>query len=186
MKKLFLTLSILLCCILMLASPVSVEEANSLGAKFLGADVEMVYSTSSYYVFNAGNNGFVIISADDSYRPIIGYSREGAFEPDNIAPALQEFLADIDQERVARGVVAASQEAVEDWAMLRKHGKLMSRHGGREGSFLLTTQWNQNYPYNYCCPVDANGPGGHVYAECVATAAAQLMKYWNLFLKELF
>lgn len=179
MKKLFLTLSILLCCILMQASPVSVEEANALGAKFLGADVEMVCSTSSYYVFNAGSNGFVIISADDSYRPIIGYSREGAFEPDNIAPALQEFLADIDQERVARGVVAASQEAVEDWAMLRKHGKLMSRHGGREGSFLLTTQWNQNYPYNYCCPVDANGPGGHVYAGCVATAAAQLMKYWN-------
>ncbi|MDY6436298.1 MAG: thiol protease/hemagglutinin PrtT [Bacteroidales bacterium] len=187
MKKLFLTLGILLGCVFAYANPVSLEEASSLGQKFVNAnfaqdrqssELTLVYSTPSFYIFNVGNNGFVILSADDSYRPVIAYSNEGVFEPDNIAPALQEYLADIDSYRTSRGPVAASVEAAEDWAMLREYGKLMSRFGGREDDYLVETKWNQNYPYNYCCPVDADGPGGHVYAGCVATAAAQLMRYW--------
>ena len=63
--------------------------------------------------------------------------------------------------------------------MLEKHGRLVSRHGGREDEYLVETKWNQNYPYNYFCPEGDGGPGGHCYAGCVATAAAQLMKYWD-------
>ena len=63
--------------------------------------------------------------------------------------------------------------------MLEKTGRMVSRHGGREDEFLVQTTWNQNYPYNYFCPEGDGGPGGHCYAGCVATAAAQLMKYWN-------
>ncbi|MCD4790068.1 MAG: C10 family peptidase, partial [Bacteroidales bacterium] len=41
------------------------------------------------------------------------------------------------------------------------------------------TTWNQNWPYNELCPADGGGPGGHAYAGCVATAMAQVMKYWS-------
>ena len=44
---------------------------------------------------------------------------------------------------------------------------------------LLSTLWDQNYPYNYYCPAGTGGPGGHVYTGCVATAMAQVLKYWN-------
>jgi len=54
-----------------------------------------------------------------------------------------------------------------------------SRFGTREISPLLTTNWNQDWPYNQLCPVDNAGPGGHVYAGCVATAMSMVMKYWN-------
>ncbi len=42
---------------------------------------------------------------------------------------------------------------------------------------LLTTRWNQNSGWNDSCPVASAGPGGNVYAGCVATATGQVMKY---------
>jgi len=41
---------------------------------------------------------------------------------------------------------------------------------------LLTTSWHQRAPYNNFCPM---GDGGRCVVGCVATAAAQIMKYWN-------
>jgi hypothetical protein len=42
---------------------------------------------------------------------------------------------------------------------------------------LLTCAWNQGAPYNNYCPLGANG--ARTYTGCVATAAAQIMKFWS-------
>jgi hypothetical protein len=65
----------------------------------------------------------------------------------------------------------------------------MSYQSGQE---LLQTSWHQNEPYNSrcpggntgctdCCPSDPNlcAPSSPTVVGCVATAGAQLMKYWN-------
>ena len=44
---------------------------------------------------------------------------------------------------------------------------------------LLTTHWDQGQYYNALCPEDINGPDGHVQNGCVATAMAQIIKYWG-------
>ena len=44
---------------------------------------------------------------------------------------------------------------------------------------LLTTIWDQGWPYNALCPSDANGSGGHVLIGCVGVAMAQILKYHN-------
>jgi len=44
------------------------------------------------------------------------------------------------------------------------------------GAPLLTTQWGQGYPYNTLCPTKGNQ---HCPAGCVATAMAQLLRYWQ-------
>ncbi|MBK7030909.1 MAG: C10 family peptidase [Bacteroidales bacterium] len=44
---------------------------------------------------------------------------------------------------------------------------------------LLLTSWDQGEWYNYYCPVDPGGPGGHAWAGCVATSMGQIMKYHN-------
>ena len=194
-KHLFALLVLVVTGITLQARPVDQETAKRLGQSFVKAnfeftrqssDFDLVYTAYSesgdacYYVYNIGNTGFVILAADDNYRPIIGYSDEGTFNPDNMAPALVDYL-----EVVRRGVMEAATKVsapiavAADWTMLEKSGRLVSRHGGREDVYLVETQWNQNYPYNYFCPVGEGGPGGHCYAGCVATAAAQLMKYWN-------
>lgn len=196
MKRHIVTLVVLaLTGIAVQAGPVSQETARRLGQSFVSSnfeftrqssDLSLVYTAFSdrgeacYFVFNVGDMGFVIIAGEDHYRPVIGYSDEGTFNPDDMAPALADYL-----EGVRQGVMEASQASsatlsvAADWSMLEKYGRLVSRHGGREDEYLVETKWNQNYPYNYFCPVGDGGPGGHCYAGCVATAAAQLMKYWN-------
>lgn len=177
------------------AHPVDMEKAKQLGQSFVAAnfeftrqssDLNLVYMATSergeacYYIFNVGETGFVIMAADDCVRPILGYSDKGGFNHDDMAPALAYYL-----EQQSRYIADKAEQGTQtfevavDWEMLEKTGRLASRHGGREDEFLVQTTWNQNYPYNYFCPEGEGGPGGHCYAGCVATAAAQLMRYWN-------
>ena len=196
MKKHILTLlALVVACLSMHANPVGQETARRLGQSFAASnfefsrqssDLNLVYTAFSdrgeacYYVFNIGDTGFVIIAGDDHYRPVIGYSEEGIFDPDDMAPALADYLEGVRQGVMEAAAAPAAQPAVAaDWAMLEKTGRMVSRHGGREDEYLVETKWNQNYPYNYFCPEGAGGPGGHCYAGCVATAAAQLMRYWS-------
>ena len=194
-KHIFTLLLLTLTGLSLQANPVGQETARRLGQSFVSsnfeftrqsADLSLAYTAFSdrgeacYYVFNVGETGFVIIAGDDHYRPVIGYSDQGVFNPDDMAPALADYL-----EGVRQGVMAASMEpsasfaVAADWAMLDKTGRMVSRHGGREDEYLVETKWNQNSPYNYYCPEAPGGPGGRAYAGCVATAAAQLMRYWN-------
>lgn len=177
------------------ARPVSMETARRLGQSFVTTHFEFTRQSSDmtliqtafsergeacYYIFNVGETGFVIIAADDNHRPVIGYSDEGLFDVNDMAPALADYL-EVVRQGVAEAALRSSApaEVAADWAMLEKTGRLVSRHGGREDEYLVETKWNQNYPYNYFCPEGEGGPGGHCYAGCVATAASQLMRYWN-------
>lgn len=188
MKRIIPFLLILLGCLALDAAPVGLEEARMLGQRFVRSNFELtrqsdeltlVYSMPSFYVFNVGETGFVILSANDNYKPLLGYSQEGVFNPDDMAPALEDFLNRVNDYRTTRTDIVASQEIVSDWESLRHKGKMVSRYGGRGDNYLVQTKWNQNYPYNYSCPAASGGPGGHVYAGCVATAGAQVMKYWD-------
>ncbi len=195
MKKILLSLLALTIAVTVSARPVSQETAQRLVQSFVSANFEFTRQSSDlslvktgysdrgeacYYVFNVGTTGFVILAGDDAVRPVIGYSDKGTFNPDDMAPALADYL-----ERMRLGIMSEAQkgtgnaEVAADWAMLEKCGRLVSRHGGREDEYLVQTIWNQNYPYNYFCPEGEEGPGGHCYAGCVATAAAQVMKFWN-------
>ena len=188
MKKLLLLVIVLLSfSSLLTANPVDVSEAKALGQKFMGADVSLAYTAyadrgeACFYVFNVGESGFVIMSADDFYRPIIGYSNNGKFDVDNIPPALQDYLDGIVAGRsVDRTTnIAAAPDVAADWQMLAKTGRLVSRNGGRGVDYLVQTQWNQGYPYNYFCPDDPSGDHGHAIVGCLATAMAQLVAFWK-------
>jgi len=41
---------------------------------------------------------------------------------------------------------------------------------------IVMTKWNQSYPWNLFCP---EGDGGRTIVGCVATAGAQIMRYWR-------
>ena len=175
------------------ANPVDFSRAQAAASKFFGANemglrngmAEMVYAEpeGAYYVFSAGANGFVIIAGDDACRPVIGYSDESSFDADNIPPALVDYLAGIAESinRLrAKHHAEASPMVAAEWESVLNHGRLISRFGGREKVFFCQTKWNQDYPYNYCCPEDPAGSGGHTYVGCLATAMAQLMRFWAM------
>ena len=175
------------------ANPVSISQAKYVGQQFVQNKFEqsrqsdaltLVYTGTSnrgeacFYVFNVGDNGFVMVSADDYYRPILGYSKEGVFPVNDMPDGLNYRLNAIIESRTGRSGNATPEVAAE-WELVNKTGRLMSKNGGRSEFFLLNTKWDQNSPYNMFCPQYAGGPGGRCYAGCVATAMSQVMKYWN-------
>ena len=194
MKK---TVFILLTALFMMtsvtkANPVDFTLVQAVASKFAEAkfaverqNLELVYTgpEGAFYVFNIGDEGFVIIAADDAYRPVIGYSNQSTFDANNIPPALVDYLEGIamsDNQLKARGNAMATPIVAAEWESLIATGELISRNGGRGVDYLVQTQWDQSYPYNYCCPEDPNGSGGHTYVGCLATAMAQLMRFWAM------
>ena len=195
MKKHLLSLLALILGIGMAqANPVSVNQAKLVGQQFVqtnfdlsrqAGELTLVYTGTStrgeacFYVFNVGNEGFVMVSADDVYRPIVGFSYEGAFDAQNINPELNYMLNELISYRSGKLTGNPSPAVASEWKQVTERGKMRSLNGGRADTYLCTTRWNQDYPYNYYCPTASGGPGGHVYAGCVASAMSQVMKYWN-------
>lgn len=194
MKRHLLTLLVLLLgWNLLNANPVGLEKARIIGLQFASAklnsdlkdsDLDCVYMGTSnrgescFYVFNVGTKGFVIISADDRFRPVVGYSDEGIFETQNMSPELAYYLGEIIKARTSRNAVLLDNTA-EEWESVATTGKLISRNGGGGVDYLCQTKWNQDSPYNLYAPEASGGPGGRCYAGCVATAMSQVMKYWD-------
>ena len=194
MKKYLMSLLALVLGIGMVqANPVNVSQAKYVGQQFVQAnfqqsrqmdDLTLVYTGTStrgeacFYVFNVGTNGFVMVSADDFYRPIIGYSDEHNFDT-NINPELGYMLDQLIASRTGRLTGKAAPKIAAEWESVMNSGRLISRHGGRDKFYLVQTKWDQGTPYNLYCPAATGGPGGRCYAGCVATAMSQMMKYWN-------
>ena len=195
MKKYFMTLMALILGVGMLnAHPVDVNKAKMVGQQFVQAnfelnrqnvDLELVYTGAStrgeacFYVFNLGSEGFVAVSANDAFRPIVGYSKEEAFDAQNINPELAYMLNGLIIGRTSHNGGEATPMVAAEWNSVMNSGRQLSFNGGREAFRLVETKWNQDYPYNYFCPQAQGGPGGRTYAGCVATAMGQVMKYWD-------
>lgn len=132
-----------------------------------------------YYIQYSDGN-FAVVSAEDNFYPILAYSNEGVTLVNDLPPAFYDWLdnyaAQICQVREAKTV---NPENVELWQCLINNSYAGPNRNERSVEPLLTVMWNQNWPYNALCPADAQGPGGHVYAGCVATAMGMVMKYWD-------
>ena len=192
-KHITLLLVLLFSATTLLARPVDETQAKAIALQFLSAkldnqlrdnDLQLVYTGTStrgetcFYVYNAGTTSFVIVSADDRFRPIVGYSDEGPFVTENPSPELMFYLDKIIEARTSRNTVLFD-DTEEEWQSVTNNGQLLSRNGGRSVDILVATRWNQDSPYNLYAPEASNGPGGRCYAGCVATAMSQVMKYWD-------
>ena len=191
MKKIYLSLlSLALGLTTLQAMPVDVTKALAAAQKFSTAQLamertapELVYTgqNETFFVFNLGDQAFVIIAGDDAYRPVIGYSDESAFDAVDIPPALMDYLDGIEESILSlrlRGNASASPMVAAEWTSVMNYGRLISRNGGRGTGYFCQTKWNQDYPYNCLCPEDPAGSGGHTYVGCLATAMSQLMRFW--------
>lgn len=125
------------------------------------------------YVFDIGNeDGIILISGDDVASPVLGYTTSGKFDieslPDNFRKWIEGYKRQI---MWALENEIEAEVAVENmWDALIKGEELFNTT--RMLAPLCTTTWDQSPYYNAYCP------GGSVTG-CVATAMAQVMKYWN-------
>ena len=188
MKKFYLSVITLIISIMTLqAKPISQVTALTAAQKFAATQLaiergtpDLVYigQNEAFYVFNIGERGFVIIAGDDAHRPVIGYSDESSFDASNIPPALVYYLDGVAECMLQLRHSVATPDVAAEWNSILQHGRLISRNGGRGTGYFCQTKWNQDYPYNCCCPEDPAGSGGHTYVGCLATAMSQLMRFW--------
>lgn len=131
-------------------------------------------------MFNA-ENGFVVVSADNRATPILAYSKDGRFEESSTPSQMQGYLnAFVEQIQYAvDNHIVADEHMGRRWERVMKVGHADRRKDAEGVGPLITSQWNQNYPYNMMCPEEDGGPGGHDLAGCTATAMAQVMRYWG-------
>lgn len=128
-----------------------------------------------YYVFSSGNNDFTIVSGDDATLPILGYSTSSNFDPNNIPSNVAKWLEGYKNEirYIIENNIQPTTEISEKWKVL-KSKNTVNKLSNAEAIVnpLIQTKWDQMPYYNDLCP------GGSVTG-CVATAMAQIMKYWN-------
>ena len=188
-RKLLVILALLLGITTLQARPVDVAKAQRLGRNFVQhkamfaknavQDLQLAYTQyadngmATMYVFNF-DGGYVIVAADDSSSPILGYSDQGKFTYENTPDGLRFML-----DELSRGIVTVveqgrpvSSDIVSRWKNLEAYGYLQADKGHTIVEPLVQQRWDQGSPFNMYVP---NGcPSG-----CVATAMSQLMKYWE-------
>ena len=178
----------------LIASPVDVNTAQKLGLKYVQgnaskqvASLDLAYTqttesgANALYVFNF-DGGYIIVAADDVAQPILAYGEEGNFDANNIADGLAYYLRHYARqiEYAVNNNMTASPEIAEQWEQIRNFGVIKGERDMRgDVAPLISTNWNQDNPYNLLCPTGQGGPAGHAYAGCVATAMSMVMKYWN-------
>ena len=195
MKKLSLVLSLLFatvfCTIAQTAKMVNEALANKTAHAFASTHLNFksqeltLVSAEGIYVYNIGSQGFVIISGNTVLPPVLAWSDQGAFPdleeaPDNYVSWIRHYDEMID-------FAVANNIAPEPKIQCLWDEAAQGIFGTRNAQTvdpLVSTRWNQDCYYNEYCPATSGGwwwggPCGHCYAGCVATAMAQVMKYWN-------
>lgn len=135
-----------------------------------------------YYIFNS-SSGFIIISADDNVFPVLAYSFEKPYSNENVSPEFQAWMKSYEVQilHVKNNNLPADDQIRNEWSkyLSDNFNAISEKNSAKSVQPLLMSTWDQGRFYNYLCPDDPGGQGGHVYSGCVATAMAQVMYYFR-------
>ena len=201
MKKPIMIIAALMLLIMpMMAERVTPETARKVATTFLqnnGAKTTQMVDLSesagfeNLYIFTT-ESSFVVMSADDCVQPILGYSLTGKFVTENMVSNITGWLQGYNEEiqYAIDSKMTASAETAQLWKDLTE-GNTKAAKATAVVNALLQTTWDQNGIYYYSggqlcifelynnlCPYDSNA-GERTVTGCVATAMAQIMKYWG-------
>ena len=117
----------------------------------------------AYYLFAGERGGYAIIAATERAYPLLGYSESGKIDPKDLPCGLQMML-DIYAEQI-------------NTARALDIKPTTTRADVEPGSIVVEPllgdiMWDQMDPFNGMTP-------GHAPTGCVATATAQIMRYWK-------
>ncbi|MHC4116632.1 MAG: C10 family peptidase [Planctomycetota bacterium] len=150
---------------------------------------------ATYHIVNLQPAGFVIVSADDSVEPIIGFADDGRYDPSRDNPLGALVTGDLSERVSAAGdtfslLMDFGDEAPGSPQSKWRHFIDLAKNPSEGFSLmslvcisdirvlpLVQSRWGQagacgGYVYNYYTP--ENYPCG-----CIATAMAQVMRYYE-------
>lgn len=160
-----------------------------------------------YHIINYKEDGFVIISADDRFAPVLAFSyfnsisatpkeetKEGLGDWYNYHKEVIEYVRENPESEVSQGEGSTTNNRENLWDPCAIQRQLTVENlstdpcdpnggGGCQDQFtqvgpLLSTQWDQDCGYNQLMPVLSCSPHcGRAYAGCVPVAMAQVMRF---------
>ena len=187
---------LLLCTLSTFAGPRSLEQVRQIAMNFVrsqqvfkGTAPALTFATTpeakdrngiasqpAYHVLNIETGGYVIVSSDDQFKAILGYSPEGTFDTATLPDGLSYWLQFLSEEMAAAqtAVPMADPQAVASTALT-------------DVEPLLQSHWVQSYPFNAQVPIAYTSPyqqmneqyQGHASTGCVALGMGQVMNYWK-------
>ena len=184
MKRLFFTLYVVLtavCCLQ--AGQLSETDARQVANRFFSQQssrftaqsglsaTRLAYTAehNRFYVFDRGSRGgYVIVAGDDRLPQVLGYGDTGDFSVPALPSSVRYWMDEMNRQI----------------AYLQSHeGVVAHQPAARTNTVgpLLTTRWGQDAPYNNYCPTYtlSDGSFSRAVTGCVATAAAQIMNYYQ-------
>lgn len=199
MKRFFAGLLAMMVSVSMFAAPRTPEQAAEIAAQFTNqkpqlrmmhkaprtaATMRLAHKAlqnkseeAAYYVFNQeGNNGFVIVSADDrTAEEVLGYSEKGSFNIEKINPNFRWWL-----DRYAEEITAlqSMDDSEFEIATPRKATQVTAIAPLLVNQDGIEITWYQETPYNNLCPIDELD-NTRSFTGCVATAASMVMYKWR-------
>ena len=142
-----------------------VQRAKSTGVAQSTVSLEYIQVTkandNAVYVFNHTDGGFVLVSAIDNSREVLGYNDNGRFDKNNIPKNMQFWLQ-----------MYADELASVDKTATRNVSTKAATSTYTAVSPILDCTWGQSWPYNEMCPTIGSD---HAVTGCVATAISQIM-----------
>ena len=159
MKRFLFSVSAVMMAVLLSAAPRSLNDAQAVANKFFTSNahnglkmttrapqLKLAYTANqaepAFYVFNNGDdNGFVVVSADDNAREILGYSSTGSFNEADMPENMRIWFKHYEEE-----IAWAAQNG-------KKTNMPAVKRSISPVSPLLKTTWNQDSPYNDLCPI---------------------------------
>ncbi len=190
MKKFFTVLFSIIISLNIFASIVTKNEAVQIANQFIDnynlninyftindlAYTELSNNTPVFYIFNKEDKGFVIVSAQDFTIPVLGYSDKNSFDvsiPINIRGMFDEYTNE--------AIYGISNNFISNDEIKKTRDDILNNKVKNSRSvdpLLGEIKWNQNPYYNDSCPYDPSY-GWICPVGCVATAMAQIMRYWE-------
>ena len=138
-------------------------------------DITETLPFREFRIFSSPEGGFVIVSADNCVVPILGYSTTSPFVTQGMPSNVYGWLEDLE-----RGIRHCRENDCDnyekEWTLLL-NGEQQTPPSNAAVAPLLSTTWDQSPYYNNQCPYDYTY-GERTVTGCVATATAQIMKYW--------
>ena len=176
---------------------VTVNEAKQTAANFLNEqcyiNAESIHLTLQkvetdengeplYYRFQLNDQGFVIVSANKNYYPILAFSYESNFEVSEESSAFcNSYKKNIQDVKNAKAPVNAG--VAKAWNHFNREDFAKTKDAAvNECQPLLTTSWGQSIYYNQYCPFDGNAGNNKDNRTIVGTAGlamASLINYYR-------
>lgn len=125
------------------------------------------------YVFSTSEGGYIITSADDRARTVLGYVSDCTYEQSMQIPAFRDWM---------NGCCK-----VLTWLSCQPESNSLSEPSSKTTStsqeeyvepLLGDIKWNQTAIYNGMCPIDS-ATQQRCATGCFATSVSQVMRYWK-------